>query len=76
MKKLEGFAGYALDRGTRRLRQLAIGVYVQQDRMLIKWEYSRNVFRPETIETVAQRSQERLRWYIANHTSQQGLGRI
>jgi hypothetical protein len=44
--------------------------------MLIKWEYSRNVFRPETIETVAQRSQERLRWYIANHSSQQGLGRI
>jgi non-ribosomal peptide synthase protein (TIGR01720 family) len=76
MKKLEGFAGYALDRGTRRLRQLAIGVYVQQERMLIKWEYSRNVFRPDTIETVAQRSQERLRWYIANYTSQQGLGRI
>jgi non-ribosomal peptide synthase protein (TIGR01720 family) len=76
MKKLEGFAGYALDRGTRRLRQLAIGVYVQQDRMLVKWEYSRNVFRPETIDEVAQRSREALRRYIAHHTSQHGLGRI
>jgi amino acid adenylation domain-containing protein/non-ribosomal peptide synthase protein (TIGR01720 family) len=76
MMKLEGFAGYAMDRGTRRLRQLAIGVYVQQDRMLLKWEYSKNVFRPETIEAVAQRSQDALRWYVETCASHHGMARI
>ena len=76
MVKLEGFAGYAMDRATRRLRQLAIGVYVQEDRMLLKWEYSKNVFRPETIEAVARRSQDALRWYVESHTNARGMARI
>ncbi|MCB1055994.1 MAG: non-ribosomal peptide synthetase, partial [Acidobacteria bacterium] len=54
LKKVDGFAGYGADHETHRLRPLAIGVYVQEDRMLIKWEYSTNLHRHETIEAVAE----------------------
>jgi hypothetical protein len=64
---VEGFGGYGLDRRTRRLRPLAIGVYIQKDRMLLKWERSTNIHRVETIEALANRSAEVLRWFVANH---------
>ncbi|MEA2691372.1 MAG: hypothetical protein QOJ16_759, partial [Acidobacteriota bacterium] len=68
LTKVEGFGGYGLDRRTRRLRPLAIGVYIQKDRMLLKWERSTNIHRVETIEALANRSAEVLRWFVANHS--------
>ncbi len=68
LTKVEGFGGYGLDRRTRRLRPLAVGVYIQKDRMLLKWERSTNIHRVETIEALANRSAEVLRWFVANHS--------
>jgi amino acid adenylation domain-containing protein/non-ribosomal peptide synthase protein (TIGR01720 family) len=66
LTKVEGFGGYGLDRRTRRLRPLAIGVYIQKDRMLLKWERSTNIHRVETIEALAERSAAVLRWFVAH----------
>ena len=49
-----------------RLRPLAIGVYIQQDKMLIRWERSTNIHRVETIQALADRSVEVLRWLVAH----------
>jgi amino acid adenylation domain-containing protein/non-ribosomal peptide synthase protein (TIGR01720 family) len=68
LTKVEGFGGYGLDRRTRRLRPLAIGVYIQKDRMLLKWERSTHIHRVETIEALANRSAEILRWFVAHHS--------
>ncbi|MCP3962378.1 MAG: amino acid adenylation domain-containing protein [bacterium] len=65
LKKVEGFGGYGFDQETRRLRPLAIGVYVQDEKMLIRWEYSTNVHEHETIEKVAEHSLGMLRELIA-----------
>ena len=65
LEKIEGFGGYGFDQETRRLRPLAIGVYVQDEKMLIRWEYSTNVHDHETIEKVAEVSLDLLRDLIA-----------
>ncbi|HVR07721.1 MAG TPA: condensation domain-containing protein, partial [Thermoanaerobaculia bacterium] len=69
LAKVTGFGGYGLDRRSRRLRPLAVGVYIQNDQMLIRWERSKNVHRVETITALAERSLAALRWFAANHPS-------
>ncbi len=65
LDKVEGFGGYGFDQETRRLRPLAIGVYIQDEKMLIRWEYSTNLHRHSTIEAVAGHSREMLLKLIA-----------
>jgi amino acid adenylation domain-containing protein/non-ribosomal peptide synthase protein (TIGR01720 family) len=67
LAKVDGFGGYGLDSKTRRLRPLAVGVYIQKDRMLIKWERSTNIHRAKSIEALAERSAKVLRWLVANY---------
>ncbi len=66
LAKVQGFGGYGLDRRTRRLRPLAIGVYIQEGRMLIRWERSTNIHRVETIQALADRSAAVLRRLAAS----------
>jgi len=68
LTKVDGFGGYGLDSKTRRLRPLAVGVYIQKDCMLIKWERSTNIHRVETIKALAERSAAVLRWLVAHHS--------
>jgi amino acid adenylation domain-containing protein/non-ribosomal peptide synthase protein (TIGR01720 family) len=72
LTKSAGFGGYGLDRRTRRLRPLAVGVYIQNDQMLIRWERSTNIHRLETVQALADRSAAALRWFAANYPSEQG----
>ncbi|HEX6199936.1 MAG TPA: condensation domain-containing protein, partial [Thermoanaerobaculia bacterium] len=64
-RKASHWGGYVLDKGTRRLRPLAIGVYIQHDRMTVKWEYSTALHRRETIEAFVSRAEEVLRHFLA-----------
>jgi amino acid adenylation domain-containing protein/non-ribosomal peptide synthase protein (TIGR01720 family) len=73
LAKAVGFGGYGLDRQSLRLRPLAVGVYIQNDQMLIRWERSQNLHRVETITALAERSVAALRWFAANHPSARGV---
>jgi len=64
-RKADGWGGYVLDNTTTRLRPLAVGVYIQHDRMLIKWEYSTQVHEEATIRRVVDRAEEVLRHFMA-----------
>ena len=64
-RKADGWGGYVLDNTTTRLRPLAVGVYIQHDRMLIKWEYSTQVHEEATIRRVVDRAEEVLRHFLA-----------
>ncbi|MGD2116664.1 MAG: condensation domain-containing protein, partial [Acidobacteriota bacterium] len=64
-RKADGWGGYVLDNTTTRLRPLAVGVYIQHDRMLIKWEYSTQVHEEETIRRMVDRAEEVLRHFMA-----------
>ena len=64
-----------LDTQTRRLRPLAIGVYIKHDRMLIKWEYSTSLHRRETIEAFVARAEEVLRSLLAGAGIEGGRSR-
>jgi amino acid adenylation domain-containing protein/non-ribosomal peptide synthase protein (TIGR01720 family) len=73
LNKLERFPGYTLDRKTRRLCPITIGGYVVNDRVLLKWEYSENLHRRSTIEALAQRCEEVLRWFLADYRSRKNV---
>jgi len=64
-RKADGWGGYVLDNTTTRLRPLAVGIYIQHDRMLIKWEYSTQVHEEATIRRVVDRAEEVLRHFLA-----------
>jgi amino acid adenylation domain-containing protein/non-ribosomal peptide synthase protein (TIGR01720 family) len=72
LTKTLGFGGYGLDRRSVRLRPLAVGVYIQNGQMLIRWERSGNLHRAETIAALAERSLAALRWFAANQPSARG----
>ena len=78
LTKLDGFGGYGYDGSTRRGYPLAFGVYIQQDRMILRWERSGNVHREETIQAVAERSAEVLRrlirGFVGGHVVERKFG--
>ncbi|HLE84841.1 MAG TPA: amino acid adenylation domain-containing protein, partial [Thermoanaerobaculia bacterium] len=74
-RKADHWGGYVLDAQTRRLRPLAIGVYIKHDRMLIKWEYSTSLHRRETIEAFVARAEEVLRHLLAGAGIEGGRSR-
>lgn len=53
LRKVDGFGGYGLDHQTKRLRPLAVGVYIKEGEMAIRWEFSNAIYRVERIEQLA-----------------------
>jgi non-ribosomal peptide synthase protein (TIGR01720 family) len=53
----DGFGGYGLDKKTNRLRPLAVGVYIKKNRLVIRWEYSSNIFEKARIQKLADHCQ-------------------
>jgi amino acid adenylation domain-containing protein/non-ribosomal peptide synthase protein (TIGR01720 family) len=73
LKKLQVFGGFHLDRSARRLCPLTVGIPVVNDKLVLKWEYNTNLHQPETIQPLARRSCEMLRWFI-NEYRTRGAG--
>ena len=69
LHKLQVFGGFHRDRGARRLCPLTVGIAVVEERLVIKWEYSTNLHRPETMQALAERSRELLRRFVAGYRS-------
>jgi hypothetical protein len=46
---------------------LAISGLVIRDKVLFKWEYSTNLHKPETIQPLARRCGEVLRWFVNDY---------
>jgi amino acid adenylation domain-containing protein/non-ribosomal peptide synthase protein (TIGR01720 family) len=67
LAKVQTFGGFHLDHGTRRLCPLTVGILIVEDKMLIKWEYNLNLHTPATIQPLAQRSREVLRWFVNDY---------
>jgi amino acid adenylation domain-containing protein/non-ribosomal peptide synthase protein (TIGR01720 family) len=67
LKKVQMFGGYHQDRGTKRLCPITIGAYVIEDKLLIKWEHNLNLHKVETIQALAQRCGEVLRWFVNDY---------
>ncbi len=67
LKKIENFGGYHQDRTTKRMCPITIGGYIIEDKVLFKWEYNTNLHRPETIQPLARRCEEVLRWFVEDY---------
>jgi amino acid adenylation domain-containing protein/non-ribosomal peptide synthase protein (TIGR01720 family) len=67
LKKIQNFGGYHEDLTTRRMCPLAISGLVIQDKVLFKWEYNTNLHKPETIQPLARRCGEVLRWFVNDY---------
>ncbi len=63
-KKLQNFGGYHQDRTTKRMCPITISGLVIEDKVLFKWEHNTNLHKPETIQPLAQRCGEVLRWFV------------
>ncbi len=72
MKKVEVFGGYHQDRGTKRLCPITIGAYIIEDKLLIKWEHNTNLHKVETVQALAQRCGEVLRWFVNDYRTRGG----
>ncbi|MGI5309470.1 amino acid adenylation domain-containing protein [Rheinheimera sp. WS51] len=53
LHKVDGFGGYGLDNKTKRLRPLAVGVYIKEGILAVRWEFSNTIYRVERIEKLA-----------------------
>ncbi|MCS4307003.1 amino acid adenylation domain-containing protein/non-ribosomal peptide synthase protein (TIGR01720 family) [Rheinheimera pacifica] len=53
LRKVDGFGGYGLDHQTKRLRPLAVGVYIKEGAMAIRWEFSNAIYQVDRIERLA-----------------------
>jgi len=73
LTKVQVFGGFHQDRGTRRLCPLTVGIFIVDDKLLIKWEHNLNLHAAETIKPLAQRSREVLRWFVHDALNR-GLG--
>jgi amino acid adenylation domain-containing protein/non-ribosomal peptide synthase protein (TIGR01720 family) len=69
LKKIQLFGGYHQDRHSRRLCPITIGVYIIEDKMVIKWEHNRNLHEIATIEPLARRTKEVLCWFVDDFRS-------
>ena len=67
LKKIQNFGGYHQDRTTKRMCPITIGGHIIEDKVLIKWEYNKNLHRPETIQPLARRCGEVLRWFVQDY---------
>jgi non-ribosomal peptide synthase protein (TIGR01720 family) len=67
LKKIRNFGGYHQDLTTKRMCPLAISGLVIEDRVVFKWEYNTNLHKPETIEPLARRCYEVLRWFVNDY---------
>jgi amino acid adenylation domain-containing protein/non-ribosomal peptide synthase protein (TIGR01720 family) len=67
LRKIENFGGYHQDLTTKRMCPLAISGLVIQDKVLFKWEYNTNLHKPETIQPLARRCGEVLRWFVDDY---------
>ena len=66
-EKLVAFHGYPQDRRTRRVATFMIHAHVQDGILFVKWDYSKNLHRPETVEGLSLRAQEILRDFLADY---------
>ncbi len=67
LTKLQNFGGYHQDRTTKRMCPITIGGYIIEDKVLFKWEYNKNLHKPETIQPLARRCEEVLRWFVQDY---------
>ena len=72
LHKLQVFGGFHLDRHTRRLCPLTVGIPVIADKLVLKWEHNLNLHPEETIRPLAQASREVLRWLINEYRTRGG----
>ncbi len=66
-EKLAAFNGYPQDRRTRRLATFMIHTHVVNGILTVKWDYSRNLHLPETVEKLSLAAQEILRDFLADY---------
>ncbi len=66
-EKIVAFHGYPQDRRTRRLATFMIHTHVVNGILIVKWDYSKNLHRPETVERLCQTAQEILRDFLADY---------
>jgi len=67
LKKIQNFGGYHQDRTTKRMCPITISGHIIEDKVLIKWEYNVNLHKPETIQPLARRCGEVLRWFVQDY---------
>jgi amino acid adenylation domain-containing protein/non-ribosomal peptide synthase protein (TIGR01720 family) len=67
LKKIQNFGGYHQDRTTKRMCPITISGHIIEDKVLIKWEYNKNLHNPETIQPLARRCGEVLRWFVQDY---------
>ena len=66
-EKITHFHGYPQDTSTRRLAVFMIGGHVQDGILFLKWDYSKNLHRPETVKKLMDDTQEILRAFLADY---------
>ena len=66
-RKTQNFGGYHQDLTTKRMCPLTISGLVIEDKILFKWEYNLNLHKPETIQPLARRCGEVLRWFVDDY---------
>ncbi len=66
-RKIQNFGGYHQDRTTKRMCPITITGNIIEDKVLFKWEYNLNLHKPETIQPLAQRCGEVLRWFVDDY---------
>ena len=67
LTKIQNFGGYHQDRTTKRMCPITITGMIIEDKVLFKWEYNTNLHKRETIQPLAQRCGEVLRWFVADY---------
>ncbi|MEM1205714.1 MAG: amino acid adenylation domain-containing protein [Acidobacteriota bacterium] len=67
LTKDEHFGGYGLDHETRRLRPLALGGYVQEGQLQLRFEYSSNLHDEQTMAKLAAKAKEILEHLLVHH---------
>ncbi|HWM94188.1 MAG TPA: amino acid adenylation domain-containing protein [Thermoanaerobaculia bacterium] len=61
------FHGYPQDTSTRRITPFMIGGHVQDGILFLKWDFSKNLHRQETVENLMSDTQEILRAFLADY---------
>ena len=67
LQREDGFGGYGLDKTTKRLRPLAVGVYIKKDQLSVRWEFSRNQFEQSRIARLAAHCEACLKEILATY---------
>ncbi|AZZ97455.1 non-ribosomal peptide synthetase [Pseudoalteromonas sp. R3] len=67
LQREDGFGGYGLDKETKRLRPLAVGVYIKQNQLSVRWEFSSNQFEEAKIARLAEHCEACLKEILATY---------